>query len=449
MFRSLFKNSSMFTGAFFLLTSAYSHAHYDCETAYQWTPNGSFPARDVVRHKGLAYKAKRASSNEQPGSTKTSDAWEYLGYCIAKQVVHCDFNGDNKLDSAKGFPGADLVGALIPSSNPKIPSGRENEKLVYVGEVTITYDDTFTNTSPNTRAADQIWNQNNLGMFGYALPYAHFGMSLAAGDFNNDNFCDLAIGASGFTSKGTPEKWGEGLVNILYGSSNGLGIVVLGENGRPVNPFDAQRFSQDSPNVPGIAEEGDLFGSSLAAADFNGDGFDDLSIGVPQEGVLVAPQQGQIFQAGYVNIIYGSRIGIQTSNPRPAGHFQHNGSPNTEVERYDWYGTSVAGADFDNDGYGDLVISTPNEDNVGKISLFRGSPTGLDMASKRDFNLHNLVSDPDLIFRKFGERIGVSDSNTDGYSDLDILHIFCERVQECEYRILTVPGSASGLIISD
>ena len=44
-------------------------------------------------------------------------------------------------------------------------------------------------------------------------------------------------------------------------------------------------------------------------ADFNGDGFDDLAIGVPWEDV------GGVENAGAVNVLYGSSGGLQVDSP--------------------------------------------------------------------------------------------------------------------------------------
>jgi FG-GAP repeat len=49
--------------------------------------------------------------------------------------------------------------------------------------------------------------------------------------------------------------------------------------------------------------------------DFNGDGFDDLAIGVPGEDVVTAA--GTIPTAGAVNVIYGSSSGLSATTPRP------------------------------------------------------------------------------------------------------------------------------------
>ena len=57
-------------------------------------------------------------------------------------------------------------------------------------------------------------------------------------------------------------------------------------------------WSQGSEGITGTPEAGDLFGYSLAAADFNGDGFTDLAVGVPFEDQAATND-------GAVNVIYG------------------------------------------------------------------------------------------------------------------------------------------------
>jgi FG-GAP repeat len=79
-----------------------------------------------------------------------------------------------------------------------------------------------------------------------------------AGDFNHDGFADLAVGVPG-------ENGLAGAVNVLYGTAGGL------------SGTDAQLFGQ----VGGAAEGGDMFGSVVAAGDFNHDGFADLAAARP------------------------------------------------------------------------------------------------------------------------------------------------------------------------
>jgi len=420
--------------AFLLTASAYGHADVSCSHAYQWSANGRFLSGDFVRNKGLLYKAKRNATTEKPDPANTSGPWEYRGVCAAygSTSAQCDFNGDGNMDLAKGLPLSRLVGAII--SSPNQPNLREYADFYGTGEVSINYGNTSPDTPPN-----QIWNQNGLGMSPYARRAASFGHALSTGDFNKDNFCDLAISAPGF-SLNTAE-YAKGMVNVLYGSPNGLTITVLGENGRPINPYDAQRFDQDTPGIPEKAEAFDSFGHSMARGDFNGDGYDDLAVGVPQ--------LGEVTSAGYFHIIYGSKVGLQTSAPTAVGYFQHlSGVPLFEVETSDFYGLALAAADFDNDGYTDIVVSASGEDqgqyeDSGKLTLLRGSATGIDIHSRIDISLTNLR--PDLVssYTQFGRGLKAGDFNSDGFPDLEIDFYNQHATGNDFYGKIYVEGSAS------
>jgi hypothetical protein len=71
------------------------------------------------------------------------------------------------------------------------------------------------------------------------------------GDFNQDGFADLAVGAPG---EGVGGIGGGGAINVLYGSAGKLTGV------------GSQLFTQDSPGVPGGVEFDDFFGGALAAS---------------------------------------------------------------------------------------------------------------------------------------------------------------------------------------
>ena len=79
-----------------------------------------------------------------------------------------------------------------------------------------------------------------------------FGFALATGDFNSDTFADLAAGAPFENVGSTPDA---GAVSVLPGSAGGLTVV------------GGQVFTQDSPGVPGSAQEFDIFGFTLATGD--------------------------------------------------------------------------------------------------------------------------------------------------------------------------------------
>jgi len=186
------------------------------------------------------------------------------------------------------------------------------------------------------------FDQNTSGIAESADAGDLFGAALATADFDGDGFEDLAVGAPGedFAETGDGRA---GVVQVLFGSAGGL--ATAGD----------QLFAQDG--FPLGQEAGDLddhFGDALAAGDFDGDGFVDLAIGVPDEDV------GAVVDAGTIHAIYGGASGLgagaeQTFHSNlPAGMPD---SPNTG----DAFGRALASGDFDGNGTDDLAIGMPGE----------------------------------------------------------------------------------------
>jgi hypothetical protein len=120
---------------------------------------------------------------------------------------------------------------------------------------------------------------------------AELGFALAMGDFNGDGDTDLAIGAPG----------------DRVGKRRGAGaVVVVGGDPTGLVPGGALRFSQ-AGSIPGPPERGDRFGFALRAGDFDGDGVDDLAVGVPDETI------DGIVQTGQVQVLYGSPTSLQVT----------------------------------------------------------------------------------------------------------------------------------------
>jgi disulfide bond formation protein DsbB len=186
-------------------------------------------------------------------------------------------------------------------------------------------------------------------------------------DFNGDDFADLAIGVPQ-EAVGTLQR--AGAVNVLYGTSTGL------------KASGSQFWHQDSPGLAGDgAESDDRFGYSLAAADFDGDGYADLAVGSPTENL--EPDS----DAGAVNILHGSAAGLTaegsqswTQGSLGLGDFDTASEPN------DLFGISLAAANFGNSAHADLAVGVPGEDmgavgNAGAVNVIFGTATGLDMAA--------------------------------------------------------------------
>src|SRR5262245_20914856 len=108
--------------------------------------------------------------------------------------------------------------------------------------------------------------------------------------------------------------------------------------------------------------------------DFNGDGYTDLAIGVPDEDV------SGFFDAGLVHVLYGSANGLKTQNDQ----VWTLDSPgiNGAAAELSLLGVSLTWGDFDGDGFDDLAIGALGEDVdgvdfAGAVHVLYGSHQGL------------------------------------------------------------------------
>ena len=242
-----------------------------------------------------------------------------------------DFDADGFDDLAIGAPGESVAGAAE------------------AGAVVVVYG------APGglATASAERWTQALLGAVNGvddSEELDFFGAALAVGDFDADGFDDLAAGAP---LESTDESGEVGALNLIYGHASGLRAA-------------GNQFIQAHPDLLGESER---FASALAAGDFDGDGADDLAVGLPSFNFLV-------HDSGGVYIVFSEPgVGVQ-----PATFIIRNQQHASDaVEPLDRAGSVLAVGDFDCDGFDDLVFGVAGEDigsatDAGAIGVLAGDP---------------------------------------------------------------------------
>jgi hypothetical protein len=189
---------------------------------------------------------------------------------------------------------------------------------------------------------------------------------------------------------------------VIYGS--GSGLTAAGN----------QQWFLGAAAGLGSAQALAHFGDALAAGDFDGDGYDDLAIGVPDEDV-----SGNI-DAGAAYVVYGSSSGLSAAGAQR----WHQASPDVfgSVEAYDYFAGALAAGKFDDDIYEDLAIGVPGEaigevEGAGAVQVLYGTSAGLsgagsDFIAESDAQIDGEAGDDNHL----GGSLGAGDFNADGYS---------------------------------
>jgi hypothetical protein len=271
---------------------------------------------------GLSSAGNQFWSQGSPGVPGTPGDGDRCGAALAVG----DFNNDQRSDLAFGCPGEDVFVSAIPVLDAGAAvvvfgslSGLTGSSSVFVSQADRLVDGAeafdgcgaalaggdFNNDGPDDLAMgcpgedfsffpvflvdigsvdirNGGSNRFSVGpLFARGTAFDNCGSSMAAGDFNADVIADLAYGCPHFNG---------GYVEIRHGSNTGL--------------TGNQSWSQGTVGISGVIELRDAFGTAVTLGDFNGDGFDDLAVGVPGE------DGSAVDDAGAINIIYGSAAGL-------------------------------------------------------------------------------------------------------------------------------------------
>ncbi|MGX1669784.1 FG-GAP-like repeat-containing protein [Streptomyces sp. NPDC055400] len=213
---------------------------------------------------GAVYINRVSSSNPPPLSTDASNAT--VG----------DVNGDGYGDLVLGDPGDMTV-----DGTPQEGTGHDGGQIaIWPGSA----------QGVDPAAQPLLINQSTPGVPGSSESHDTFGTDVTVADLNHDGFGDIAVGAPGET----------------LGSVRQAGEVVIVPGG-PDGPTGAGSYAitQNSTGVPGTAEHGDAFGTTVRFADLTKDGRADLVVGAPGE---LAP--GATRSTGGIWVFKGTSTGV-------------------------------------------------------------------------------------------------------------------------------------------
>jgi len=240
-----------------------------------------------------------------------------------------------------------------------------------------------------------------------------------AGDFDNDGFNDVAIGVP---KEDNGAIGNCGAVHVLYGETPNLTTT------------GSQLFFQS--NLSLTDEAGDQFGSSLAIGDFNGDGFDDLAVGMPFEDVVGNNQ-------GAVVVIYGSAAGLTATGSQ---FLTRTGAAANE-----YFGYSLTAANTTAlSGFDELIVGVPGQDvgaatDAGGFEEYLGGSGGLGTATNWNQNSTGIggVSEAN---DRFGFALTSGNFNNDSANDVAVGVYFEDFAVTNDGFVNVIYGSAgSGL----
>ncbi|MBN1850854.1 MAG: FG-GAP repeat protein [Deltaproteobacteria bacterium] len=317
---------------------------------------------------------------------ESDQQWAHMGFSVSSTG---DVNGDGYGDIIVGVPGYDNGESV------------EGIALVFLGSAS-----GITGTNPSNAHAMIEGNQIGAGM----------GNSVAsAGDVNGDGYGDIIVGATLYDNGETDE----GAAFVFLGSASG----VTG-----TNPSNAHAMLESN-------QADAWMGQSVASAgDVNGDGYDDVIVGVRYYD-NTETDEGAAF------VFLGSASGITGTNPSNAHSML---VPNQYYAVMCIVGSA---GDVNDDGYDDIIVGAAlyndGETDEGAAFVFLGSASGVTGTGPSD--AHAMI-ESNQAFATMGWSVAsAGDVNGDGYDDIIVGAGYYSSGEASEGAAFVFLGSASGI----
>ncbi|PYE85115.1 FG-GAP-like repeat-containing protein, partial [Phyllobacterium leguminum] len=228
---------------------------------------------------------------------------------------------------------------------------------------------------------------------------------IVAGDFNNDGYVDLAVGATSNISVFTGKEHGGFETTPINTAANGfvafavrdfdlngaLDIAVVTAGNSQVYLGDGKGHFPTKGSPAPVGSNPGATGASVgstAAGDFNNDGKPDL----------VVPQT----PSDKVSVLLGDGLGSFQPDPTQI-------STGTDANAM-----SVAVADFDGDGNLDFAVGVNNPNGPGYVIPYKGDPTGKIFTKKTPYSIGGTIWNTITV--------AVGDFNADGKPDIAIAY---------------------------
>ncbi len=208
-------------------------------------------------------------------------------------------------------------------------------------------------------------------------------------DLDGDGLHDLVLGSPG----NDDFEASAGAVWVHYGDAGGFASSLAAS--------DLDACLQGSTTF-------DFFGEGVESiGDLDGDGHPDLGVGAVGFDGAAGPTTGALYVLG-------------GGAARWSGTLSASALARARIEgaaTLDGLGEGVAGADFDGDGLGDLVVGNDGSDaaylNGGQVALFYGPVSGILSTTDAPVWIDGPVG-----AANFGRQLRTGDLNGDGYGDL-------------------------------